>query len=138
MKHILFVLLLGVGTVASAQTSFEETGNKFKAAVAKADMNAIADFMNFPFSSFDWGSYVAQGGAEIQTREDFLKVSKKIFTKKVMQTIAKNEFKKIEDEGEGTFYYTLIFWRSDQGAAWIIFNQVEGVWKAVGTDNVSQ
>jgi uncharacterized protein YPO0396 len=138
MKHILSILLLCAGTVASAQISFEETGKKFKAAVAKGDMNAIADMMQFPFSSFDWGSYVAQGGAEIQTREDFLKVSKNIFTKKVIQTIAKNEFRKIEDPDEGTFYYSLVFYRSDQGAAWIIFNQVESVWKAVGTDNVSQ
>jgi hypothetical protein len=138
MKHILFILLLSAATVASAQTSFDESGKKFKAAVAKDDMNAIADMMQFPFSSFDWGSYVAQGGAEIQTREDFLKVSKNIFTKKVIQTIAKNEFKKIDVEDDGTFYYTLVFYRSDQSAAWIIFNQVEGAWKAVGTDNVSQ
>jgi hypothetical protein len=138
MKRIPLIFFIGLSTVAFAQPSFEETGKKFKAAVAKGDMNAIADLINFPFSSFDWGGYVAQGSAEIQTREDFLKVSKKIFTKKVMQTIAKNEFKKIEDEDEGTFYYTLVFWRSDQGAAWIIFNQIDGQWKAVGTDNVSQ
>jgi uncharacterized FlgJ-related protein len=137
MKHILFILLLSVATVASAQTSFDETGKKFKAAVAKGDMNALADMMQFPFSSFDWGSYVTQGSAEIQTREDFLKVSKKIFFKKVMQIIAKSEFKKIEDEDEGTFYYTLVFYRSDQSAAWIIFNLADGKWKAVGTDNVS-
>jgi hypothetical protein len=138
MKHLPITFFIGISSIAFAQPAFDETGKKFKAAVAKGDMNAIADFMNFPFSSFDWGSYVAQGGAEIQSREDFLKVSKKIFTKKVMQTIAKNEFKKIEDEDEGTFYYTLVFWRSEEGAAWIIFNQIDGQWKAVGTDNVSQ
>jgi hypothetical protein len=138
MKHFLLIFFTVVSSIAFAQPAFEETGTQFKAAVAKGDMNAIAAFMNFPFSSFDWGSYVAQGGAEIPTREDFLKASKKIFTKKVVQTIAKNEFKKIEDEDEGTFYYTLVFYRSDQSAAWITFNQVDGVWKAVGTDNVSQ
>jgi hypothetical protein len=138
MKNMLFIFLIGLSSAALAQPSFDDTGKKFKAAVAKGDMNALADMMQFPFSSFDWGGYVAQGSAEIQTREDFLKASKKIFSKKVMQTIAKNEFKKIDVEDDGTFYYTLVFYRSETSAAWIIFNQVEGAWKAVGTDNVSQ
>jgi hypothetical protein len=137
MKHILFILLLCVCGHALAQPDFQETGKKFKAAVAKGDMKAIADLMEFPFSSFDWGVYIAPQNSQLETREDFLKVSKKIFIKKAVQTIAKNEFKKIEDEDEDTFYYTLVFWRSDQGAAWIIFNLVNDQWKAVGTDNVS-
>ena len=137
MKHPLLIFLVGISSIAFAQPAFDETGKKFKAAVAMGDMNAIADIMEFPFSSFDWGGYVAQLNSQIETREDFLKVSKKIFTKKVIQTITKNEFKKIEDESDGTFYYTLVFWRSEQGAAWIIFNLVNDQWKAVGTDNVS-
>ena len=119
MKQLLLILFLVVGASSFAQTvSFDETGKKFKAAVAKNDMAAIADMMEFPFSSFDWGTYVAQQNSQIETRADFMKITKKIFTKKVMQTIAKNEFKKIEDED--TFYYTLVFWRSEEGAAWII------------------
>jgi predicted AlkP superfamily phosphohydrolase/phosphomutase len=121
----------------AAQPSFDDFGKKFKAAVAKGDVNAIVNMMEFPFSSFDWGAYVAQLNSQIETREDFLKIPKKIFTKKVVQAIAKNEFKKIEDESDGTFYYTLIFYRSEQSAAWITFNQVNGQWKAVATDNVS-
>jgi hypothetical protein len=138
MKNMLFIFLIGLSSVAMAQPSFDDTGKKFKAAVGRGDMNAIADMMQFPFGSFDWGGYVAQFNSQIETREDFLKVSKKIFSKKVMQTIAKNEFKKIDVEDDGTFYYTLVFYRSETSAAWIIFNQVEGAWKAVGTDNVSQ
>lgn len=137
MKHLPIIFFIGISSIAFAQPAFDETGNKFKAAVAKGDMNAIAEIMEFPFSSFDWGGYVAQLNSQIETKEDFLKVAKKIFTKKVVQTIAKNEFKKIEDESDGTFYYTLIFYRSEQSAAWIVFNPVNGQWKAVATDNVS-
>jgi hypothetical protein len=108
MKHLPIIFFIGISSIAFAQPAFDETGKKFKAAVAKGDMNAIADMMEFPFSSFDWGSYVAQQNSQIETRADFMKISKKIFTKKVVQTIAKSEFKKIEDEDEGTFYYTLV------------------------------
>jgi hypothetical protein len=137
MKRLPLIFFVAVSSIAFAQSAFEETGKKLKEAVAKGDMNAVADLMEFPFSSFDWGVYVAQGNASIETRADFLNVSKKIFTKKVVQTIAKNEFKKIDVEDDGTFYYTIVFYRSDQSAAWIIFNLVNDKWKAVGTDNVS-
>jgi hypothetical protein len=138
MKNILTALLVLTAGALSAQSAFDETGKKFKEAVAKGDTKVIADLMEFPFSSFDWGSYVTTGSSTIETRADFLNASKKIFTKKVVQTIAKNDFKKIDDEDAGTFYYTLIFYRSETSAAWIIFNHVDGQWKAVGTDNVSQ
>jgi hypothetical protein len=136
MKHTLLILLLALGGVAFAQPAFDETGNKFKDAVAKDDFNAIADMLNYPFISFDWGSYA--GTVEMESREVFLKAAKDIFSKSVKQTIAKNKFKKIEDEGDGSVYYTIVFYKSNESASWIIFNLIDGEWKATSTENVSQ
>ena len=136
MKKSLVALLLGICFYSFAQPAFEETGKKFKAAVAKDDYNAIADMFSYPFISFDWGSYA--GTTEMESREVFLNAAKDIFSKSVKQTIAKSEFKKIDGEDESSAMYTIVFYRSKESAAWIIFNLIDGEWKATSTEKVSQ
>lgn len=135
MRNILILVLICSGS-AYSQPPFEEFGNKFKSAVQSRDMKAIADMMQFPFNSFDWGYLVKKLNSQIETREDFMKVSKKIFDKSTLQTIKKEPFKLIENDDEK--YYTIVFQRSEMSASWIYFSLVDGQWKATGTDNVSQ
>lgn len=138
MKNLPIILFcLSISLSQAQQPSFQEFGNKFKQAVASKDYKAIASMMEFPFFSFDWGYLVQEGNSQIETTEDFLKVANKIFDKKAIKTIQSEPFKFIEVEDEES-YYTLIFYRSEKSAAWIKFYLVNGQWKAVGTDNVSE
>jgi len=134
--RIIFILLLVNSLNSYGQPSFEEFGTQFKKSVQARDVESIADMMVFPFASFDWGYLVKELNSHIETREDFMKVSKKIFTKSTIKTIMKEPFKFIEGTDEN--YYTIVFRRSETSASWIYFTQVEGQWKATATDNISE
>jgi hypothetical protein len=137
MKKIFILFFCLSAAFSQAQVAFDEFGATFKKAVAKKDFNAVADMMVFPFFSFDWGYLAEEKSPEIQSRQDFLKLTPKIFDKKTLKTIQSEPFKLIEVEDEEP-YYTLIFYRSETSAAWIKFFLVDSQWKAIGTDNVSQ
>jgi len=136
MRKYITLLLLGIGITVVAQPEFDEFGEKFKKAVASKDFTGVADMMKFPFNSWDWGYMQAKKGDKIETREEFMKIVDKIFTKKTLQVMRKESFKKLEGDDK-TIYYTLAFMSNEKGAQWIVFNWVDGQWKATGTDHVS-
>jgi hypothetical protein len=136
MRKLITLLLLSIGTTAVAQPEFDGSGEKFKKAVADKDFGSIADMMQFPFNSWDWGYLQAKKSDKIETREEFMKIFDKIFTKQTLQVIRKESFKKLEGDDKN-IYYTLAFMRNDKGAQWIVFKLVNGEWKATGTDHVS-
>ena len=136
MRKLITLLLLSIGTTAVAQPEFDEFGEKFKKAVSDKNFGGIADMMQFPFNSWDWGYLQTKKGDKIETREEFMKIVDNIFTKQAMLTIRKESFKKLEGDDK-TIYYTLAFMRNEKGAQWIVFKLVNGEWKATGTDHVS-
>jgi len=139
MRFLLILFLSSSLLLANAQSAdFETFGKAFKKAVVKKKYEKVADMMQFEFYSWDWGYYLGQGYGGFENREEFLKVADEIFTKEVIALIKSEPYKKDEglyDDSEES--YILVFHRSDQSAAWLVFEQIAGEWKATMTDNVS-
>lgn len=129
-------------SVAVAE-EFEPFYARFRVAVAKQDKRAVAASAQFPFRSYELAAKVAKASGSKEpldpevSHPDFLKFYGHLFTKEARRHIAKlSPTKRSEFD---TDVRSVMIHKYKSGYSWIDFAQDEaGVWRVVGTDNVSE
>jgi len=139
MKAVSILLLaLTLASRAFAQGDIQSFEKQFKKALKKKKWEQLANCFDYPFSSYNWGYYLGPGNSGIDSKEEFLQIVDDVFNKKTVKTMLAEDFKKEEELYGNRLVYVLVFNRSENSTSWLVFQKIDGEWKAIKTDNVSR
>ncbi|MCB9685962.1 MAG: hypothetical protein H6738_02970 [Alphaproteobacteria bacterium] len=112
----------------------------FQQAVAAKDREATAALTGFPFTSWDLVGKVpkkltrgSEGGPVSLEHDAFVAAWPRLFDKEARAHVAAPNPVELGENGRGVG-----IWGGEDWAVWLVFERGEdGVWRLVGTDNVS-